>query len=145
MRVTRLPLRLARRSVGGLGSSSDGGNGGPSWAQPASSKQSAVGAMNFSRFTFMRNKKEYQRQRRRGRVARADTLWLLPQLSAIRRSPRVRKGGSRKRIAGLSFNTHVAGENRNVVLGLCNGWAGHVVVDPSPISAAPQVKALGRT
>src|ERR1039458_4702749 len=59
--VTRLPLRLARRSAGGLGSSRDGGSGGPVWAQPANSRQSAVKATNFPRFTFMRKEKEYQR------------------------------------------------------------------------------------
>src|SRR5208282_2223904 len=61
LRVTRLPLRLARRSFGGLGSSSDGGSGGPSWAQLASSRQSVGGAMKFISLSFIRNKKEYQR------------------------------------------------------------------------------------
>src|SRR5208283_1511855 len=56
LRVTRLPLRLARRSDGGLGSSSDGGSGGPSWAQLASKRQSAVRAICFLESRFMREK-----------------------------------------------------------------------------------------
>ena len=86
----------------------------------------------------MRKRKEYQTSC--GRVAYAHTIG-----GSIRGRQRVRNGGSRKRIGGLSFNTRGAGENRNVVLGLCNGRAGHVVVDGSPASAAPQVKALGGT
>src|SRR4030088_1369071 len=57
---------MARRSVGGLGSSSDGGSGGPVWAQLASRRQSAVGAMNFPGCSVMRKGKEYQRERERG-------------------------------------------------------------------------------
>lgn len=41
MSVTLSPFRLARRSLGGLGSSSDGGNGGPVCAQPKSKAQRA--------------------------------------------------------------------------------------------------------
>jgi hypothetical protein len=40
--VTRSPLRPARRSEGGFGSSSDGGSGGPVWAHPESRTLRAV-------------------------------------------------------------------------------------------------------
>src|ERR1035438_3903411 len=61
VRVTRFPLRLARRSVGGLGSSNDGGSGGPNWAQLARSRASAA-VTAFARCTFMRKGQEYQRR-----------------------------------------------------------------------------------
>jgi hypothetical protein len=39
VRVTVFPLRMARKSEGGLGNSREGGSGAPVWAQPASNTQ----------------------------------------------------------------------------------------------------------
>ena len=60
VRYTWLPLRIARRSVGGFGSSSDGGSGGLVEAQPASrvASTSAKQGPKQSRKGFMQQSYE---------------------------------------------------------------------------------------
>src|ERR1019366_9097794 len=99
--VTRLPLRVARRSVGGLGSSSDGGSGGPVWAQLVSSRQNAIGALNLPRYGFMREKKEYQRQR----ADRLETFPVETRLAAFRHCRTAGDGASPVSTAN-STNAH---------------------------------------
>jgi len=56
--VTALPLRAARRSLGGFGNSSEGGNGGPIDAQPANISGKHTGASSLSTGVFMQEEKD---------------------------------------------------------------------------------------
>ena len=59
--------------------------------------------------------------------------------------PRHSDKSTKKRLAGLSLDAEGTCEDCNVIRGLRNGGAGEIVVGGSPISAVPQVEALGRT
>ena len=57
VRFTRLPLRAACKSVGGLGNSSEGGMGGPIDAHPVMTKSAASGLSRFRLICMRRNNK----------------------------------------------------------------------------------------
>ena len=64
VRVTRSPLRAARRSVGGFGNSSDGGCGGPIVAHAVIINGAPSPSKNVSGERFMEKKPDYQNSAR---------------------------------------------------------------------------------